>query len=1277
MAPITESPPPPAETRVPSEVGHFTADPRVAVSAAWQLAVDEGDAEKAVLLKRLKDAWSEPIVESAGGDTPGLPPVEGEDRERASSGADGGARATTAEASEAPPEVAVAAAAVDTARDSAGAVLPVAATAPPCSASRAQVTQLRAQLVAFRRLTRGLSVPSSVMAAASVAAEGSDDDGSASAMDASRPVGTNRTRRRWRERLVLAKAGARTAAIAALSPKLPDEVRLAAAIESKALALIALQRKVRYEVAMEPRLARACAMPGTLLDSLTLRRNAGLAADQHTYVETITRAEALKMQEKLMRENQAAQRKRKAQDHSRRMMEIARENQRRMEEARAAEREKARLVMMARRREQDARVAVVAERRRWLAQLLQHGRDNKEAEKAERLRQKKRNDGVLAFHRKAQNGLRREERERIQALKAGDEEAYMRLVQDTKNQRIEELLQTTDDLLKHLANRIEAMKKATARAAVDPHLADDDEGADGLPSGSNIGNDAVVSPQRFSGIRQFGKLVHSAEAEDVVVQPSILVGPNGKGTMRSYQMAGLQWMISLYNNNLNGILADEMGLGKTIQCISLFAYLAEVKDNHGPHLVLAPKAVLPNWAREFKIWYPDCGVVFYDGTKDTRKALREEHMKGSRFNVLLTHYDLAMYDKRWLSDVAWDYIVVDEGHRLKNHQSKLSTVLQAAYTTKHRLLLTGTPIQNNLTELWSLLNFLLPTVFNSSDGFETWFNAPFSTNKDDTRLKEEEELLIIQRLHQVIRPFLLRRKKKEVEKELPDKEEVTIKCDMSAWQRAYYRQVIRNGAVSTTEGKTRQLQNTAMQLRKVCNHPYLFLQDDFYIPTSQDEIIRAAGKFEMLDRILPKLQKSGHRVLLFSQMVKCMDIISDYLKWRGYDFLRLDGATETQARGELLEKFNAPDSPYFLFMLSTRAGSMGLNLQTADTVIIFDSDWNPQMDAQAEDRAHRIGQKRRVKVLVFVSDGTIEEDILKRAADKKAIDHKAIQAGMFNQRSTAEERNKLLKDILQRGDGSVGAEVTTSTELNVMIARSEEEIDMFEEMDKESEEAWKREWGPSRGRLMNENELPDEVRWPDQHGGGNVEYVVGGGGARGKKKTKEEEMQENMLSSEDDGQGGRRRRKRRAAQQTIRYDDGLSDGAFLKILENGGDKSDLAEASLKMHKRREKRAEKRERENGAQGGRPSKMQKVGTPGRGGGRGRGRPSNASKLAAAAANDIFGGQGKGTPKGSGLGTGEVPHGSDVAAAAHDDAVGTAGTAKDDEERSWKENRRRGED
>jgi hypothetical protein len=842
-----------------SEWKSLTADPRVAVRAAWQLALDEGQWERAELLERLKDAGAKPTEKRAnvdtdaggggdGGDTPALPTVEEGKRNREATAAAPPKNAAASVTAAAAPAPAVASTVAAIAAAAAAATAAAAAAAAPSSftPSHAQLTQLQAQLAAFRRLARGLTVPLPLMATATTNPNtsdrvGDDRDGggipammacfatataarsalagptsvsspadapssflaSTSSASASHPVGTSLARRRQRQRLVDSQVAARVIAIAILPLTLPDEVRRAAAIESKALRLLALQRKVRYQVAMEPRLTHACSASGALLDSRLNRRS----TDPTTYVETITRGEAMKMQLQQQQANAAEEKKLKARQHSQQVMAVAKANQRRMEETRrveakrrqeetdAAKRAQAAL-LAARRREHDARVAVIAERRRWLAQLLQHGRDNKDSERADRLRQKRRNDGVVAFHRKCQNGLRREERERIQALRAGDEEAYMRLVQDSKNQRIEELLHTTDDLLKHLADRIENMKAAAVRASDDPDLLDDDElgsdgggsvgagaamagaglcgsgdgvgdesktevaggsssggGGGGADAGANAGAEesptksplpktktsaeggdgsgggAVTSPERFSGIRQYSKLAHGAQQEEILVQPSILVGPNGAGEMRSYQLAGLQWMISLHNNNLNGILADEMGLGKTIQCISLFAYLAEVKGNRGPHLVLAPKAVLPNWAREFRIWYPDCEVVMYDGSKEARKALREERVSPGKFSVLLTHYDLVMYDKAWLSKVAWDYIVVDEGHRLKNHQSKLSCVLQAAYTAKHRLLLTGTPIQNNLTELWALLNFLLPSVFNSSEGFEMWFNAPFSANK--------------------------------------------------------------------------------------------------------------------------------------------------------------------------------------------------------------------------------------------------------------------------------------------------------------------------------------------------------------------------------------------------------------------------------------------------------------------------------------------------------------------------------------------------------------------
>ncbi|CAI6008645.1 unnamed protein product [Closterium sp. NIES-65] len=401
--------------------------------------------------------------------------------------------------------------------------------------------------------------------------------------------------------------------------------------------------------------------------------------------------------------------------------------------------------------------------------------------------------------------------------------------------------------------------------------------------------------------------------------------------------------------------------------------------------------------------------------------------------------------------------------------------------------------------------------------FEDWFNAPFA-DKCDVSLNEEKQLLVIRRLHQVlhpfilrrkesgvilrrkksevekflpqkcqrvIRPFILRRKKSEVEKFLPQKRQVILKCDMSAWQREYYSQIVSAGCVGLDDsgggGKSRALQNTAMQLRKCCNHPYLFLLDALdhpYQPNSPNERVRASGKFELLDRILPKLQAGGHRILMFSQMTKVMDLLEDYLRSVGMLYLRLDGMTKTDERGRLLQLYNAPDSPYFIFLLSTRAGGLGLNLQTADTVILFDSDWNPQMDQQAEDRAHRIGQKREVRVFVLVSVGSIEEEILERAKSKMGIDAKVIQAGMFNTTSTAQERRELLEQIMKRGKiPDLALDLPDESETNRLISRSEEEFEMFERMD----EMRRRQFGAARLGLMEKDE---EGRQREERGGG-------------------------------------------------------------------------------------------------------------------------------------------------------------------------------------------------
>ncbi|KAG5152944.1 hypothetical protein JHK84_029416 [Glycine max] len=763
--------------------------------------------------------------------------------------------------------------------------------------------------------------------------------------------------------------------------------------------------------------------------------------------------------------------------------------------------------------------------RKFFAEILNTVREFQLQIQASVKRRKQRNDGVQAWHGRQRQRATRAEKLRFQALKADDQEAYMRMVKESKNERLTLLLEETNKLLVNLgaavqrqkdnkySNGIEALEDSEA------DLLESDALKNGVSKESPLDEDIDMidsdhngdSSDLLEGQRQYNSAIHSIQ-EKVTEQPSMLQG----GELRPYQIEGLQWMLSLFNNNLNGILADEMGLGKTIQTISLIAHLMEHKGVTGPHLIVAPKAVLPNWVNEFTTWAPSITAILYDGRLDERKAMKEELSGEGKFNVLLTHYDLIMRDKAFLKKIQWKYLIVDEGHRLKNHESALARTLDNGYRIQRRLLLTGTPIQNSLQELWSLLNFLLPNIFNSVQNFEDWFNAPFA-DRVDVSLTDEEQLLIIRRLHQVIRPFILRRKKDEVEKFLPGKSQVILKCDMSAWQKVYYQQVTDVGRVGLDNGsgKSKSLQNLTMQLRKCCNHPYLFVGDyDMY--RRKEEIVRASGKFELLDRLLPKLRRAGHRVLLFSQMTRLMDTLEVYLRLHDFKYLRLDGSTKTEERGNLLRKFNAPDSPYFMFLLSTRAGGLGLNLQTADTVIIFDSDWNPQMDQQAEDRAHRIGQKKEVRVFVLVSVGSIEEVILERAKQKMGIDAKVIQAGLFNTTSTAQDRREMLEEIMRRGTSSLGTDVPSEREINRLAARSDEEFWLFEKMDEE-----RRQKENYRSRLMEEHELPDWVYSPMN--------------------------KDDKAKDFNSGVTGKRKRKE------VVYADTLSDLQWMKAVENGED----------------------------------------------------------------------------------------------------------------------------
>ncbi|KAL0091218.1 SNF2 family N-terminal domain-containing protein [Phycomyces blakesleeanus] len=770
----------------------------------------------------------------------------------------------------------------------------------------------------------------------------------------------------------------------------------------------------------------------------------------------------------------------------------------------------------------------------YLQTICDHGRDMVGMHKAWQARQSKLGRAVVQFHqhieKEEQKKAERITKERIRALKNDDEEAYMKLIDEAKDTRLTQLLKQTGTFLSSLTKAVVDQQNDSISKHGFEQEPIKDEGA----------------PDPDAKVDYF-QVTHRVKEE--VSQPSMLVG----GTLKEYQVKGLQWMVSLYNNHLNGILADEMGLGKTIQTISLITYLIERKKQNGPFLIIVPLSTLTNWHLEFDKWAPSVSKIVYKGMPLVRRNLQMDIRRGD-FQVLLTTFEYIIKDRPALSKVKWLHMIVDEGHRMKNTNSKLTLTLRQYYHTRYRLILTGTPLQNNLPELWALLNFILPKIFKSVKSFEEWFNTPFSTQgvQDKIDLNEEEQLLIIKRLHKVLRPFLLRRLKKDVESELPDKVEHVIKCKFSALQAKLYSQMKKNGTMykASREGKTgiKGLSNTLMQLRKICNHPFVFEEIENTINPirqSNELLYRTSGKFELLDRMLPKLRQTGHRVLIFFQMTRIMSIMEDFMNLRGFPYLRLDGSTKSDDRSQLLQLFNAPDSPYFIFLLSTRAGGLGLNLQTADTVVIFDSDWNPHQDLQAQDRAHRIGQTKEVRIFRLICANSIEENILARANYKLDIDGKVIQAGKFDNRSTDEDREAFLRSLLEdKNDEDPELEADEEMddeELNEMLKRSDQELVIFKRIDAERARAemdlYRRMGGRGKKpeRLIQDDELPDIYN------------------------QEEDLVHENINGLLEYGRGQR-------VKESIRYDDGLTEEQWVEALEDENvDMNDLLVQGEKRH----------------------------------------------------------------------------------------------------------------
>ncbi|KAA0707630.1 Chromodomain-helicase-DNA-binding protein 5 [Triplophysa tibetana] len=476
------------------------------------------------------------------------------------------------------------------------------------------------------------------------------------------------------------------------------------------------------------------------------------------------------------------------------------------------------------------------------------------------------------------------------------------------------------------------------------------------------------------------------------------------GTLHPYQLEGLNWLRFSWAQGTDTILADEMGLGKTVQTIVFLYSLYKEGHSKGPFLVSAPLSTIINWEREFEMWAPEFYVVTYTGDKESRAVIRENEftfedsavktgrkvfrMKKDtpiKFHVLLTSYELITIDQAVLGSITWACLVVDEAHRLKNNQSKDWMKVISSFQNPN--------------------DFLCSNL----EGFLEEF-ADIS--------KEDQ----IKKLHDLLGPHMLRRLKADVFKNMPSKTELIVRVELSPMQKKYYKFILtRNFEALNSKGGGNQvsLLNIMMDLKKCCNHPYLFPVAAVEAPVlpngsyDGNHLVKSSGKLTLLQTMLKNLKDEGHRVLIFSQMTKMLDLLEDFLEFEGYKYERIDGGITGGLRQEAIDRFNAPGAQQFCFLLSTRAGGLGINLATADTVVIYDSDWNPHNDIQAFSRAHRIGQNKKVMIYRFVTRASVEERITQVAKRKMMLTHLVVRPGLGSKTGSMSKQE--LDDILKFG----------------------------------------------------------------------------------------------------------------------------------------------------------------------------------------------------------------------------------------------------------------------
>ncbi|KAI0344484.1 hypothetical protein BDW22DRAFT_1412345 [Trametopsis cervina] len=539
---------------------------------------------------------------------------------------------------------------------------------------------------------------------------------------------------------------------------------------------------------------------------------------------------------------------------------------------------------------------------------------------------------------------------------------------------------------------------------------------------------------------------------DISLQPSLI----RNGTMKDYQLRGLSFLAHMHDNGMNCILGDEMGLGKTLQTLSLFAYVAETtKGTIEPHLIVCPLSVVDTWLREIKHWLPSFRTLRFHAHESERTRLKLAVRDGEvAFDICVTTYEGYSMEDSWFKSRRWTYVVLDEGHRIKNSETQIAHKLHGIGSL-YRLILTGTPIQNNLVELWGLLHWLYPNIFTKHT--ERLFHDAFNLTQGTYALP------FLSSTEKLLSKIMLRRTKDSVEGQIsvPPKEELTVFLPMSEAQRFWtYRlltrldtldledifagkeeggeglgagreevkahlqaqiQTNRTGGGSATQWK--RLMNLLMQLRQVCDHPYLIpdVEPDPYI--NGEHVVASSSKLVLVDKLLSDILPKGERVLIFSQWTGMLDLLEDFMALRSISYARLDGSTPRPRRTFDIKLFQQEKSPFQVFLISTKAGGLGINLTKASHVIMFDSDWNPQNDLQAIARAHRIGQTKPVKVYRLICQGSVEDQMLDRIRRKlflslKVMNTAASSSDDVDETDISMKRAELMS-ILRKGSSAI------------------------------------------------------------------------------------------------------------------------------------------------------------------------------------------------------------------------------------------------------------------